>query len=393
VDTLVFYRFLLQELTSSEILQNGKLLHSNLTSGKSIHKSYFDWFKGDAVLCSYGADDMCGNIFKMGIFDAPLKYPGVSRVINDAKSAAKYCRDLLREEGRCEQMLPSTYRVWRNQQTAQCGAPGFSQYVYTNPKNSEDVVSLAEVEFQSEIEYSATKSWHFAVFLMAILLSFLANSMHDLRQGIRYATWVAHFPHRALPGEPGFVHTEDDETTLTGISDNHRRLCAVVLGIHLIMTVLVAYVGIVFLTSSVSYKDLLFDALSLALITQMDALVYEMLVREQAKEELDSIESMFVSIPDTHWGAFYIRISPPTRDFFWVIVLIFFGAFLVWQDYQTRLIPVRKALSCACTTQGDQCFEAQLYNEEWWEHYWRVEVPQTYRTMERFMGHVVSWLV
>lgn len=387
VDPLVFYRFVLQQLRSSQVLHEFKLLHNNITSGHAIHKAYFDWLKGDAILCSYGADDMCGNIFQMGVFDAPLKYPGISRIINDAASGAIYCRELLREEGRCEQMLPSTYRVWRNQQSTQCGAPSYAQYLYTNPRDSEDVVSLAEVDFETEVDYYRTSSWQFAVFLTVIIISFLANTLHDLRRAFRFAIWTYYFPDRALPGEEGFEEETSDENTLLGISANHRRLCTLVLVVNIVMTILVAWVGIIFLTSGVSYKDLLFDALSLALITQMDQILYEMLVRAQAKEELENITPMVVTIPRGNIGHYWLRISPPIRDFFWTFVLIFVSAWFVYEDYQTRLIPVRKALSCACSTEGDKCFEAQLYNKEWWDDYWRIEVPGAYETLHRLMGH------
>lgn len=386
IDTLVFYRFLLQELMNSETLKKGELLHKNITSGHAIHKVYFDWFKGDAIMCSYGADDICGNIFQIGVFDAPLKHPGISRMIYDAKSAANYCRQLLREEGRCEQMLPSTYRVWRAQQSTQCGAPGFSQFVYANPSNPEDVVSLAQVEYAAEVEYAKTNSWRFAIFLTVIIITFLANSLNDLRQATRFWIWAQYFPHRALPGEPGFQHEESDHDTLTGISDSHRQQCMLVVIAKVIMTFLVAFVGIIFLTSGCSYKDLLFDALSLALITQMDQLVYQMLVRAQAKDDLENIEAMYVKIPDDHFGGWYMTISPPLRDLFWALLLILVSAWIVAEDYQTRLVPVREALSCACLTEGRQCFEAQTYDSEWWEHYWRFVIPQSYKTMESFNG-------
>jgi hypothetical protein len=386
VDTLVFFEFLIQEITKSETLKKNNLLHKNLTTRHAIHKSYFDWFKGDAILCSYGADDICGNIFDMGIFDAPLKYPGVSRMIYDAHSAATYCRTLLSDDGRCVNMLPSTYRVWRSQQSSQCGTPAFSQFVYNNPRNEEDVVSLAQVDYANEVEYRKTKNWRFFFFLTVILITFLANTMNDLRQAMRFAIWLRFFPYRALPGDPDFTPDSEDATTLKGISEDHRRLCTVMLVAKVIMTILVAFVGVIFLTSGVSYKDLLFDALSLALITQMDQLVYQMMLRSQAKDELENIEGMYVTIPDGHTGAWYMNISPPMRDFFWAAALLAFSMFIVWEDYQTRLRPVRQALSCACLTEGYNCFEAQTYSKEWWNNYWRFVVPQTYAALESFAG-------
>jgi len=120
------------------------------------------------------------------------------------------------------------------------------------------------------------------------------------------------------------------------------------------------------------------------LITQMDNLIYQMLVRTQAKEDLESIAGMYVTIPEGHFGSFYMSVSPPLRDIVWALALVLVSAFVVYEDYQTRLIPVQQALTCACMTQGHQCFEAQRYDEHWWDNYWRFVVPQTYKTMRSF---------
>lgn len=381
VDTRIYYKFLLQELTGSQLLQKQGWVHENLTKGTAIHRSYVDWFKADAVLCSYGADDVCGRIFEMGIFDAPLQHPGTSVAIKDTVSAAAYCRDLLREEGRCEYMLPSNYRVWRAKLSSRCGPPEVQSFSYTNPRDPADVVSLTRVNFEEQLAYESSTSWHFKAFLTVSLLSLYASIAHDLRYCIRLLMFLIYFPNRALPGEEGFEHQDGDEHTLTGISTDHRRYCYVVLVVKAVLIVGTCVAGTAFMTTGTRYIDLLFDTLSLQLILQVDYLVCETMVRAAARDELYSIKTIWVEIPPDTMPATYLKISPPIRDFCWVSLLIVASLAVWWYDYTQRLEPVREALSCACVTEGESCLEAFHYSRAWWNNYWLVELPGAYKTI------------
>lgn len=398
IDSLNFYEFVRHQLTHYDLLLEEGLLHPNLTDslhgaaggsgGGGIHKAYFDWFRGDVVMCGYGVDsDVCGNVFAKGVFDSPMKYPGVSKRITDSRSAWKYCEELLRPEGRCERMLPSTYEVWRVSAKEQCGAREHQIYLYSNPRDAEDVVSLTKVRFGNHKEYEKTLDWSFTLFLWIILLVFYATLLAELREAIRLAVWVAYFPTRPLPGEPGFEELgEQDDTTLTGISTKHRKQCRAIVVVKFVMVLLVGYVGTIFLTSDTSYMNLLFDALSLAFIIQVDALLYETMVRPQAKEELEGVQSMHIGIPRGSSFRFYQAASPPLRDLFWALGLLVLAGIVLWEDYHNRLNPMRKALECACSVSGEECFEAQHYSRDWWDNYWRVVVPSSYKEINRLVG-------
>jgi len=385
VDTLVFYKFLLNELTSNPLLTSKGLLHSNLTSGVGIHKSYFDWFKADAVMCAYGDENMCGNLFAKGVFDAPMTRPGVSLAVNDTTSAFTYCNDLLKEGGRCMNMLPSTYRVWRLETNQLCGAKEHNPYVYTNPSDDTDVRSVSRVDFSMRQEYHKTNDVAFKVFLWALMTIFYFTVLAELRETLRLAVWVAYFPARGLPGEEGYVPDEAGETQLKGIHKNHRTMCTILVGIKFFMIVVVAYAGTLFLFADTNVMNLLFDALSLVFIIQVDALVYETLVRQSAKDELESIQTMHVG--DEKITAFYLSHNPPYRDFLWVLGLVFASAAVITYEFVDHIHPLQQALDCACIVEGKECFEATQYDRAWWNNYWLKELPACYDSFHRFMGH------
>ena len=77
----------------------------------------------------------------------------------------RFCTSLLKPDGRCEQMLPSTYGVWRAQVNEQCGAREHEAMIYASARDAEDVVSLTEVNFANHLEYEKTVGWGFALFL------------------------------------------------------------------------------------------------------------------------------------------------------------------------------------------------------------------------------------
>merc|ERR1719454_1121708 len=101
-----------------------------------------------------------------------MKQPGVSRLFNDTQSALNYCNHLLKSNGQCETMLPSTYRVWRVETNERCGAKTYESVVYTNPGDPTDHRSVLEVDFSHRQDYEETTHTHFKLFLWVILVTF-----------------------------------------------------------------------------------------------------------------------------------------------------------------------------------------------------------------------------
>lgn len=383
IDSLVFFKFLLNQLRTHPVLLETGLLHSNVTTGHAIHKAYFDWFKADAVMCAYGDSDMCGNLFQKGIFDAPMKYAGISHMINDTDSAWQYCNSLLKNDGRCMSMLPSTYRIWRINTNEQCGKKTHNPFVYANPRKEDDVISLSQVDFEKREEYAQTETFCFGLFLWCILLTFYLSLLYELREAMRFAVWVAFFPARAL-SDDDFVADESGVAALRGIHKSHRLICAIILFIKAVMIVIVAYVGTVFLLSETDYVSLLFDAVGLVFIIQVDGLLYQTLVRQSAKDQLESIPTMQVG--DSGLQKFYLSSNGAFRDIFWAVALFLATYVVLSQDYNNRIQPLQKALECACVVTGGECHEAIEYSKTWWDEYWRQVAPACLSKIQGFVA-------
>jgi len=400
LDTVILYNFLLNQLKREKLLTGPGLVHANLTSGTSIHKAYFDWFKGDAIICGYGDEDMCGHVMKKGVFDAPMERPGVSEVITDTRSAWSVCFDLLKSGGRCESMLPSTYRVWRTQTVNHCGEQDFKSVQFENPHDKTDIISFVDVDFRKREEYAETDNWRFLVFLWSILVSFYATLVFELRGTIVLLMWVLHFDDITLHGnhtqgkEQDIEGDVDIDGNVSGISSSHRAMCGLIVLAKFALLGFIGYTGYTFLTSSTNYMNLLFDAVSLVFIIQIDAVLYNTLAGPRAKSLLEGIEPMHVRGKEQgYWLGydwpllrFYMERNPHVRDMFWALTVIVFVTLLSFFHYTKELIPIREALECACHVEGAQCFEATHYSKEWWYEYWTEVVPKARADIRRLNG-------
>merc|ERR1719182_476435 len=65
-------------------------VHPDVKAGLMIHKPYFTYAAGDIIMCGYRNKDMCPNVLKQGVFDAPLKYGTAPRVGTTINSALDY---------------------------------------------------------------------------------------------------------------------------------------------------------------------------------------------------------------------------------------------------------------------------------------------------------------
>lgn len=384
IDSLWVYNSVIKQLRSNAMLIKTKRVHASLTSRmeeSSIHKAYFDWLKGDIVMCAFNDADMCGNMFQKGVFDAPLEYIGVSKMINSTQSAWEYCFNLLKAQGRCETTLPSTYSVWRAETNSRCGAKSFTPFLYTNQADKTDFISLLRVDYANRESYEETLAWHFKLFLWVILFIFYSVALNELRENLSLSMWVHSVPHRTMPGEgssgPG------DQCDVKGISRSHRMLCYGLVVLKWFMLVVMVVVGTTFLLSQTSYMNLLFDALSINFILELDKLLYRNLVPPQTQEEFEGIEPVAVIT-----GVLCPSMSRDTCDTLWAVSLAALTvAVLAWNFYFHK-VPLLKALECACHLNGEECFEATTYSRQWWNHYWRVEVPATYQAIDRLVGQV-----
>ena len=82
------------------------------------------------------------------------------------------------------------------------------------------------------------------------------------------------------------------------------------------MLVVVVIVGTLFLLSETSYMNLLFDALSINFVLELDRLLYRNLVHPQTQEEFEGIQPVAVS---TH--ILCPSMNRDTCDILWAVAL------------------------------------------------------------------------
>lgn len=60
---------------------------------------------------------------------------------------------------------------------------------------------------------------------------------------------------------------------------------------------------------------------------------------------------------------------------------------MTWNLNQVTL-PIYNALTCTCTSSGDECFEAQHFNKPWWDNYWMKVVPGVFKEVDALKATV-----
>lgn len=394
-------------------------LHSNITNGTAIHKAYFDYYMVEPVICMYGDEDMCGNLLVNGYFDEAMRQR-TFEPMRDLASAKHYCSHLLQHK--CAEILPSTYRVWKVLRDRQCGLKQYHSEEYTSPKNDKDKWVLL-VDYEKRVQYAGTQSWTFLIFVSILLFSFYATLALEMRSITKDFFWVWEFPaNHASPtdygsgagiGEfspaqfphdvsgvdaeggmgadmsvrrsrtdfpPGGAHPSHGGTTprIHAIRRDHRYMVAVTTFLRLVLAALLLYVGTLFLTSDTQYLNLIFDALSLVFIIQIDELLYETMLRVQVKDDHARMAAMKITRRQ--------HLRPIPIDFSICLLICIFAFLNIWQYGRNELEPVAQALECGCLAQGSKCFESEHFNKAWWDNHWTTTLPEANNLIARLVA-------
>jgi len=391
VDLPSLYNDMMIQINGSDALQGRR--DTNLFTGAGVHKAYLNWYLHKPLLCQYGDQDMCGSLFERGFFDEALRRkPSIE--FKDTKSALKYCQHILQYE--CVDILPNTYTVWRNVANQQCGDKVFGQSLYKSPSDGGVAIPMLNVDFKNRIDYASTKTFAFRIFLCILLVTFLSVMAHEMRSIVKSFLWCALFPEdkevdRVEGGlRPRLVSRQsvviergtsandvlsgfgDAKKSIHAVRRDHRCVMLLVTILRSLLWCFLLWSGIMFLTGPPRYLTLIFDALSLLFIFEIDELLYKTMLRTEFKEDHDKIEDM--QVPQWHGG----RISGKTSvsidmaSFFFVIG---FGCLIVFTYTQNELNPLLESLECLCSVQGSQCFEANQYSKTWWDTYWATTLP------------------
>jgi len=355
-------------------------LHPDVVAGKAIHLPYFEYAMGDLIMCSYRSQDMCANLLHRGFFDTPLKHGTAPRVGTTIKSALAYCTNLLQPGGICEQLLPSTYSVWKIQSEIECGSASYSSFKYTNPGNQETKTLLA-VNYSAPEEYTLAQQLDFRIFKSIILFTWLLLMFVEFKEVYKILTVVGRYPDAADFGEDAVLmeqdpsDPEDVRYRIQGITHYHRRAMAVLCFLRVIITAALTLVGVSYIVKTNGYTDLLMNGVTLVFVATIASALYNQILREEIRDQCEDIKALKVEMYGWEW----LNRRPALLDMFCVVFIMgaCYGIMAFQMDHV--VLPVHTALECTCLSQGPQCFESNHFNEPWWSTYWKVTVPGVFK--------------
>lgn len=417
VDALSLYTSVAQHINSSSIMEGRR--NADLMSGVGVHKSYFNWFLHKPLLCQYGDADMCGTLFQRGFFDQAFSEKVSAEFANPA-TALEYCTALLQHE--CFDILPNTYKVWRSRQTMECGERKFGQTMYQLPGDDSaklvDKVPMLSVGFLVQDMYASTKTLGFRLFLCILLVTFLSVMALEWRSIMRALMWCLQFPKDLQAGQDGqvvgkkavrmAVKKTDDESSTTSdeefgggdptkswmtqyddpqrhsshteirksihsVRTDHRIAVTIVTVFRLLLWFFLLWSGIMFLTGKPRYLTLIFDALSLLFIFEIDELLYRTMLRHEFQTDHLEIEDIRV-VNTFAWFRVSGRKSV-MMDILSFLGLVAFSICIVYTYCHAELNPMIDALGCLCSKDGPRCHEAQAFSKTWWDTYWSRTLP------------------
>jgi len=379
----VFHKFLLSR-------QHLIWLHPDVVAGNAIHKPYFKYAMGDIIMCGYRNADMCGNLIERGFFDAPLKHGTAPRVGKSIDSAMEYCQGLLEDGGTCSKFLPSTYSVWRIDSGQQCGEPSYEKFTYTHPGNNV-TKSLLMVDWSARQDFERAKTVIFLMFKSIIIFLWLLAMSKEFKDIIIIVTWVLRFPSAADFGEDAVkeevdpADPTDTRMIIQGITNHHRTSVGVLIFLRAVMTAILTFVGLSFLSKQTDYADLLMDGIALLFILEIAEILYAQVLRADVRDQTESLQAMKVRMYGWDW----LNRRPAHQDALWLLVILVVTVAVMHTLHTQVVVPVSDSLECTCMSQGSNCREAQKFSYEFWENYWLREVPAVYEEVNRMNGGVV----
>lgn len=360
-------------------------LHPLVLSGQAIHKAYFDFAKGDIIMCTYRTEEMCPNLLQRGFFDGPLRTGSSPRVGKTIESALDYCYDLLRTGGVCERSLPSTYSVWRKASDKQCFDHLYHKFDYTHPKTGK-TKSLLELNYKAVGDYEKGRnSTLFRVYKAIIIGMFILCIFVELKEILIVFTFVLTFPgEREVPeavkeerDSEGKVH----KYIIEGITAEHRFIVGILTLCRLVLALTLLWVGTVFLVMDTDYVNLLLNGVAMVFVIEVANCLYGQLLDLELREQCENTDPLSISMSSL-WGIFWLR-NPALRDIFGMFMVLAFLTFGMYLHYIHIAAPLATALECTCLTQGGHCVEAVEFDKQFWASYWGNDVPEIFATVDQ----------
>lgn len=352
---------------------------------KAIPKPYFDYWMGDAALCSYADPKVCGTLLSRGYFAGAFMKNATGKNIQDIDGALDWCVWMLSVGGGCDQTLPQIYKLFRALRHEQCGDSSlYNGGLYRNPHHPVDKVYVTAVDYDGLGKHMKADEPTYMFFLFLVLQLWLLALLNEMRELVKLSEFCAVYPAAGEDGGLEVTKSEEDDSesyAITGLDPTHRQVIIFVVVLRVILVVYLGVVGCIFLIMETGYMDLLMNAVALAFILEIDEILYGAIARAETSEELEAVaEFEFETrLPSEGLAGWVLH-----KDFWGIIMfpLIAVGLLVSYSLFVTK--PNLDALNCGCYQTGKQCHEAQLYNKQWWDSYWTAVLPDAIDKIQGF---------
>jgi hypothetical protein len=363
-------------------------LSTMVKKGHGIPKAYFNYWKGDAMVCSLFDPNSCEAAASDGIFKEAL-HPGRvsagSKGIHDLDSAIQYCYRMLQPGGGCETLLPIDFKRNRFQRWGRCGQRSLVEGgKYVNPYRDDESVHILRTSYASVSAYERATSRLFLFFLSLVITLWLLSLIDELRELIKFAEFLFVFP-RLSPGDKGgSVIPANEETgqdtvyVITALSGMHRVVLIVVFFLRVLVFSILSQFGTRFLLVETDFLNLVMNSLALTFILTIDAMLYELVESSVTKELMCAKELEFqTSLPTEGCKGYMLKKEC------WGLFLVPLLSILIVGIYTFRnKAPVLMALECACLQEGEKCLDSIQYQAGWWFNYWTHDLPGSMHQIE-----------
>lgn len=364
----------------------------DLENKLAIPKAYFEYWMGDAMMCTHFDQSSCENIVASGLFDEALtsgRMGAAHKGVVDLDSATRYCRMMLQSGGGCEQSLPASFTEDILTRRKMCGATSLhASGTMVNPHDATEVMPVMKPSFEILQQQKRASDPMFLFFKVLIMYLFFSSLIDEIRDLITTLEFLVRFPGVKNAADRGGLSLADElqgrdnkKLRIVAISRKHRALLIIVFVCRVVIVCILTSFGTWFLCNEGRYIELVLNALALSFITGIDEVMFNFLESsEKTQDGLDDVETVKfpTSLPplDSWAGCCF-------RKEFWALLLIPIVSVTVvlWNAHIVRQ-PLIEALTCTCLQEGDHCAESMNFQAPWWKEYWGHILPAAVHRIE-----------
>lgn len=363
-------------------------LSNDIQQRRAIPKAYFQYWQGDAMMCSFFDPDSCeaaasDNLFREALH--PGRISARTKGINDLDSAIQYCYRMLQPGGGCETVLPTDFKRNREQRWGRCGSRALVEGgKYTNPFDDGQSVHILRTSYGSVDSYERATSRLYLFFLSLVIMLWILALIDEVRELIKFGEFLIKFP-GVRPGEKGgkIIPADEEKGTeegyvIEGISMGHRIVLVLVYLLRLIVMTILSQFGTLFLLVETDYLNLVLNSLALTFILTIDSMLYAMVEKSVTTELMSAKDLAFHGILPTEGCKGYML----KKECWGLFLVPLLSVFLVLYSNMRSKEPVLVALRCACLQEGQKCIDSMPYQAGWWQQYWTKILPAASHQLE-----------